>query len=111
MFSDRTPHPALFQAQRAQQFFQFAPDASEPWHFTVSSDYLFRHSDNEVLRWRIEQQGEIVAQGEMAQDLPPQGTQRISVTPLENLTGECWLNVAVHQRNATAWSDADCLVA
>lgn len=111
VFSDRTPHPALFEAQRAQQFFQFAPDASDPWQFTVSSDYLFRHSDNEVLRWRIEQQGEIVAQGETELDLAPQGTQRISVTPMETLTGDCWLNVAVHQREATAWSDADCLVA
>lgn len=111
VFADRTPHPALFEAQRAQQFFQFMPDASDPFSFTVSSDYLFRHSDNEVLRWRIEQQGDVVAQGEMALELPPQGTQRITLAPVENLTGECWLNLAVHQRAATAWSPADWRVA
>lgn len=111
VFADRTPHPALFEAQRAQQFFHFAPEADNPWHFTVSSDYLFRRSDNEVLRWRVEQQGELVAQGEAALDIAPQGTQRICVPPVADLTGECWLNVAVHQRAATAWSDADWRVA
>ncbi|WP_313119910.1 beta-galactosidase domain 4-containing protein, partial [Pantoea septica] len=111
VFADRTPHPALFEAQRAQQFFHFTPDADDPFSFTVSSDYLFRRSDNEVLRWRVEQQGEVVAQGETALDIAPQGMQRICVPAIADLTGECWLNVAVHQRAATAWSDADWRVA
>ena len=111
VFADRTPHPALFEAQRAQQFFHFTPDADDPFSFTVSSDYLFRRSDNEVLRWRVEQQGEVVTQGETALDIAPQGTQRLCVPPIADLTGECWLNVAVHQRAATAWSDADWRVA
>lgn len=111
VFADRTPHPALFEAQRAQQFFHFTPDANDPFSFTVSSDFLFRRSDNEVLRWRVEQQGEVVAQGETALDIAPQGTQRICLPPIAALTGVCWLNVAVHQRAATAWSDADWRVA
>ena len=111
VFADRTPHPALFEAQRAQQFFQFRPDADNPWRFTVSSDYLFRRSDNEVLRWHIERQGERVAQGEVALDLAPQGEQQITLTPVDALTGECWLNVAVCQRAATAWSPANWRVA
>ena len=111
VFADRTPHPALFEAQRAQQFFQFAPEAGNPFSFTVSSDYLFRRSDDVLLRWRIEQQGDVVAQGETALDLPPQGAQRISVTPPDGLRGDCWLNVAVHQREATLWSPADWRVA
>ncbi|WP_312059284.1 beta-galactosidase domain 4-containing protein, partial [Pantoea septica] len=59
----------------------------------------------------VEQQGEVVAQGETALDVAPQGMQRICVPPIADLTGECWLNVAVHQRAATAWSDADWRVA
>lgn len=111
VFADRTPHPALFEAQRAQQFFHFTPDADDPFSFTVSSDFLFRRSDNEVLRWRVEQQGEVVAQGETALDIAPQGSARICVPRVADLTGECWLNVAVHQCAATAWSDADWRVA
>ncbi|MFH8133615.1 beta-galactosidase [Pantoea osteomyelitidis] len=111
VFADRTPHPALYEAQRAQQFFQFVADADDPFAFTVSSEYLFRHSDNEVLRWRIEQDGLPVAQGEIKLMLAPQGTQRVTLAPPEALTGHCWLNVAVHQVRETAWSAADWRVA
>ncbi|WP_162866721.1 glycoside hydrolase family 2 TIM barrel-domain containing protein, partial [Escherichia coli] len=40
VFADRTPHPALFEAQRAQQLFRFAFDAAS-LTLTVTSDYLF----------------------------------------------------------------------
>lgn len=111
VFADRTPHPALFEAQRAQQFFQFKADADNPFAFTVSSEYLFRSSDNERLYWRIEQEGNVVAQGEVVLAIPPQGQQSVNILPPDALTGECWLNVAVHQINATAWADADWRVA
>lgn len=111
VFADRTPHPALSEAQCAQQFYQFEADANDPFSFTVSSDYLFRRSDNEVLRWRIEQAGEAVAEGEVRLDLAAQGQQRISLTPPAALQGECWLNLAVHQIEATDWSPADWRVA
>ena len=111
VFADRTPHPALFEAQRAQQFFQFAAEANNPFAFTVSSEYLFRPSDNEQLLWRIEQAGKVVAEGDIALAIPPQGQQRIEITPPDDLRGECWLNVAVHQINATSWADAGWRVA
>ncbi|MSE19536.1 hypothetical protein GKC49_31875, partial [Pantoea agglomerans] len=72
VFADRTPHPALYEAQCAQQFWQFDVDPGDPLSFTVSSDYLFRHSDNEVLRWRIEQAGRVVTEGEVPLDIVPQ---------------------------------------
>lgn len=111
VFADRSPHPALYEAQRAQQFFQFVPDADNPFAFTLHSEYLFRSSDNEVLRWSIEQDGEPVATGEIPLSLVPQGTQHITLAVPENLTGHCWLNLAVHQRYATPWSPAEWRVA
>ncbi|MDH1085486.1 beta-galactosidase [Pantoea brenneri] len=111
VFADRSPHPALFEAQRAQQFYQFEADAADPFSVTVSSEYLFRRSDNEVLRWCIEQAGERVAEGEMRLDLAAQGRQRITLPPPAGLQGECWLNLAVHQIEATEWSPADWCVA
>lgn len=111
VFADRTPHPALFEAQRAQQFYQFSADANNPWQFTITSEYLFRHSDNEVLCWRVEQQGEVLAQGEITLDIAPQGQQQITLPALAGLQGACWLNVAVHQPQATAWSAAGWRVA
>ncbi|WP_337024710.1 MULTISPECIES: beta-galactosidase [unclassified Pantoea] len=111
VFADRTPHPALFEAQRAQQYFQFQRDASNAWRFTISSEYLFRSSDNEVLRWSIEQDGVSVAQGELPLHLTAQGSQTIDIPAAEHLQGNAWLNLAVHQIAATAWSETDARVA
>jgi len=111
VFADRSPHPALFEAQRAQQYFQFQRDANEPYRFTVSSEYLFRRSDNEVLRWSIEQDGVAIASGELPLDLAAQGSQTFTLPASEDLQGNAWLNLAVHQINATPWSEADARVA
>ncbi len=111
VFADRTPHPALFEAQRAQQFFQFQRDANDVWRFSVTSEYLFRRSDNEVLRWSVEQDGVAIASGEWPLDLAAQGSQHFSVPVSEHLQGNAWLNLAVHQRHATPWSEADARVA
>lgn len=111
VFADRSPHPALFEAQRAQQFFQFQRDAHSPFRFSVSSEYLFRHTDNEVLRWSIEQDGVVIDSGEVTLALESQGTQHITVPTTEGLQGNAWLNLAVHQIAATPWSEADARVA
>ena len=111
VFADRTPHPALYEAQRAQQFWQFTVNPGDPLSFTVSSEYLFRHSDNEVLRWRIEQEGQVVTEGEVLLDIAAQGQQQITLPSPPALQGECWLNVAVHQIHPTRWSAADWCVA
>lgn len=111
VFADRSPHPALFEAQRAQQFFQFRRDAADAWRFSVTSEYLFRRSDNEVLRWAIEQNGDVIASGEWPLELDAQASQSFSVPPQAGLQGEAWLRLAVHQPAATAWSEADARVA
>ncbi|WP_017800862.1 beta-galactosidase [Winslowiella toletana] len=107
VFADRTPHPSLYEAQHTQQFFQFSVDPGNPLAFTVSSEYLFRHSDNEQLRWRIEQNGQTVVSGEINLSLPPEGSQRIELDQQPALSGEVWLNLEVVQPQATAWSAAD----
>jgi len=111
VYADRSPHPALYEAQRAQQFFRFEHDATQPGRITVTSEYLFRHSDNEQLRWGIEQDGVPVATGTVPLDIAPQGSQQIEIALPSGLQGAAWLNVAVHQPEATAWSEADARVA
>lgn len=109
VFADRTPHPALLEAQRAQQFFQFRLLGHDPLTLEVSSEFLFRHSDNETLRWRIEHDGELLESGELALDLPPRATRTLTLPatlPRAPLGGECWLLVEVVQPAATGWSDA-----
>ena len=106
VFADRTPHPSLFEAQRAQQFFQFSVESYDPLTLRITSEYLFRESDNEVLRWRIEHQGEYITGGECSLLLAPEQSISLVLTSLPHLSGELWLRVEVIQPAATAWSAA-----
>ncbi|SNY61972.1 beta-galactosidase [Enterobacter sp. CC120223-11] len=113
VFPDRTPHPALFEAKRAQQFFQFRLLSTSPLKIEIASEYLFRRSDNERLRWWLARDGEVLAEGECGLDILPQETQAIELAnfTLPTGLGEVWLNVEVWQTDATAWSDAQHLCA
>lgn len=108
VFADRTPHPSLFEAKHAQQFFQFAllPDAKRK--IEVTSEYLFRHSDNEILHWSITQNGKPLAAGEVTLNIAPQDRQIITLPEISPPThaGQLWLTVRVEQPQATAWADA-----
>ncbi|CAI1533736.1 beta-galactosidase [Serratia proteamaculans] len=109
VFPDRTPHPALFEAQRAQQFFQFTFDA-DTLTLTVSSEYLFRATDNERLNWRLELDGIERASGSFDLTLKPQGSASVQLLerlPMLHQPGELWLNVEVVQPQATDWSEAN----
>lgn len=108
VFADRTPHPSLYEAKHAQQFFQFTLLPGAVRNIEVTSEYLFRHSDNEILHWTLTLDGKPIAAGEEALDIAPQGRQRIAlpdVAPPE-AAGQLWLTVRVIQPLATAWSPA-----
>ncbi|SUW64182.1 Beta-galactosidase [Buttiauxella agrestis] len=108
VFADRTPHPALYEAQQAQQFFQFELHRESPLRLVISSEYLFRQSDNERLIWNIAQAGETLANGEVLLEIAALGTQTVIFDSLPKITqnGDVWLTVKVEQIDATAWSDA-----
>jgi beta-galactosidase len=86
LFPDRTPHPSLFEAKYCQQHLQFtlAPlDSSinntsdnrthtNAYSLTVFSDYVFRHTNNEKLVWRLLQNGVEVEQGAVTLNVAPQ---------------------------------------
>ncbi len=108
VFADRTAHPALYEAQQAQQFFQFELHRETPLRLEITSEYLFRHSDNESLIWQISQAGEPLAEGEVLLDIVPEGKQMMTFDSLPAISGsgDVWLTVKVLQTNATDWSDA-----
>ena len=108
VFADRTPHPALYEAKHEQQFFQFTLLPGPERQIEVTSEYLFRRSDNEVLHWSIALDGNPLAAGEIVLDIAPQGHQVITLpnVPMPDTAGELWLTVRVEQPQATAWSEA-----
>ncbi|MCX9044458.1 MULTISPECIES: beta-galactosidase [Enterobacteriaceae] len=114
VFPDRRPHPSLIEAKHAQQFFQFALLAQHPLRVRVSSEYLFRCTDNEELRWQVQTAGETVANGVVALEIGPEDHIELTLAnPLILPTGAeaIWLTLEVVQPQSTAWSDAEHRVA
>ncbi|ADO49584.1 beta-galactosidase [[Enterobacter] lignolyticus] len=113
VFPDRTPHPALYEAQRAQQFFQFRLTSTSPLTVEITSEYLFRRSDNERLCWWLACDGLTVAAGECALAMAPDSvtSQVLGEIPPAVRGREMWLNVEVRQQEATPWSEANHLCA
>lgn len=109
LFPDRTPHPALFEAKRAQQPFVLTLQHRQPLTVEIRSEYLFRETDNETLQWRLCEDGVVVSQGECPLTLEPQGS--VTLTLLERLPAFApgalaWLDLAIVQPAATPWSVA-----
>lgn len=109
VFPDRTPHPALFEAKRAQQPFGLRLLERQPLTVEIRSEYLFRETDNERLQWRLCEDGVVVSQGECPLTLAPQGS--MTLTLLERLPAFApgalaWLDLSIVQPAATPWSAA-----
>lgn len=109
LFPDRTPHPSLFEAKRAQQPFALTLIERQPLTVAIHSEYLFRPTDNEVLRWRLCEDGVALSQGECLLDLAPQAS--VTLTLLDRLPAFtagslAWLELAMVQPAATPWAEA-----
>ncbi|QXC31548.1 beta-galactosidase [Aeromonas sp. FDAARGOS 1409] len=109
LFPDRTPHPSLFEAKRAQQPFALTLIERQPLTVVIHSEYLFRPTDNEVLRWRLCEDGVALSQGECLLDLAPQAS--VTLTLLDRLPAFtagslAWLELAIVQPAATPWAGA-----
>ncbi|SUW64255.1 Beta-galactosidase [Buttiauxella agrestis] len=109
VFPDRTPHPSLFEAKQAQQYFQFELISQQPLRVRVHSEYLFRDTDNETLQWRIEAAGLPVLTGQEKLTLAAEASVELTLT--ENLilpagAKDVWLTLEVIQPHETPWSAA-----
>ncbi len=109
VFPDRTPHPALFEVKKQQQFFQFNLVSAHPLVIDITSEYLFRATDNELLRWSVELDGAEIQAGECELNLQAEQQQRLTLVevleqPLHD--GRLTLYVSVIQPDGTRWSPA-----
>ncbi|MGL4777490.1 MAG: glycoside hydrolase family 2 TIM barrel-domain containing protein, partial [Aeromonas veronii] len=114
LFPDRTPHPALCEAKRAQQPFRFTLLEHTPLRVRIESEYLFRETDNERLCWQLCENGHVQQQGEVSLMLEPQGVVELTLSgtlPPFAADSLAWLDLAIVQPQATLWSQADHKVA
>lgn len=107
VFPDRSPHPAMMEVKQQQQYFQFQLLETEPLRVQITSEYLFRPCDNEVMRWSLECEGITVQSGEMRLWMGPQDTIELILCdslPQPDRPGALYLQVSVEQLDATPWS-------
>ncbi|WP_259676725.1 beta-galactosidase domain 4-containing protein, partial [Staphylococcus aureus] len=73
--------------------------AGQLWLTVRVVQYLFRHSDNELLHWMVALDGKPLASGEVPLDVAPQGKQLIELPelPQPESAGQLWLTVRVVQ--------------
>ncbi|MGL4353692.1 MAG: beta-galactosidase [Aeromonas popoffii] len=110
LFPDRTPHPALCEAKRAQQPFRFSLLQHTPLRVRIESEYLFRATDNERLCWQLCENGHVMQQGELSLMLAPQGVVELTLTgtlPTFAAGSLAWLELAIVQPAATAWAEPE----
>ena len=111
LFPDRTPHPHLLEAKYCQQHLSFSlVEKDNKFELTASSDYLFRRTDNELLRWQVLENGQPIAEakGECEIDIAPQQAQTLSLSP--DITfkagADYHLNIDVVLANDCSWAKA-----
>ncbi len=108
VFPDRTPHPALLEAKRVHQPFQFEVVSYKPLTLKVSSEHLFMASDEHYLSWKIHCEGELVEAGEQALLLAPNSQgEYVLLERLGDFAEQAYLDVSVIQRCETSWSPAN----
>jgi beta-galactosidase len=110
LFPDRTPHPHLYEAKFCQQHLSVELlNQSDTIDLKVSSDYLFRQTDNELARWQILENGKVIQEGESALVIAPQSSTRLSITPnFVHVAGAIYhLNIDVVLANDCAWAQAN----
>ena len=109
MAPDRSPHPSVFEAKKAQQFFQFRLLETTPLRLQIQSEYLFTHADNYQLNWSIVEQGDVISSGHFDIDVEAQGYQietLLSSLPTTKPGKEYFLNIHVVLKCATPWAYA-----
>ena len=106
VFPDRSPHPTLLEAKRCQQPFTAKLRSRGEIAVVVTSEHLFRATDNERLHWQLVSEDRVVDSGDIALELLPGETRSVSLFANNlQLTGTRWLNVWITQVDGTEWSD------
>ncbi|MEM7077859.1 MAG: beta-galactosidase [Pseudomonadota bacterium] len=103
VFPDRTPHPTLYEAKRAQQPFRFSIDAAQTLTIDVSSEYRFVNAEV-TLHWQWHSPHAANKSASVGLSIAPLAST--SVDTGIAAAAEGYLNVWLEQDVATSWSPA-----
>jgi beta-galactosidase len=114
VFPDRSIHPTLLEAKKAQQFYQFSLVESVPLTIQVSSENLFIASKNESLRWSVTEDGHVVISGEIELNVAAKNAAILTLAeslPEQKVGCDYHLNLEVVLNQDKPWADRGFVVA
>jgi beta-galactosidase len=108
IFPDRTVHPTLYEAKKAQQFHQISLISTAPLVIRVVSEYLFTAATNEQLNWTITENGHEISRGQIELTLLAEQSidlELLSALPAAKIGADYHLNIDIVKTASTPWSD------
>jgi len=109
VFPDRSPHPALYEVKKSQQYYQFELIEQSPLTVKVTSEKLFTSSEGESFHWTLLEDGNAIDFGVVELLVESQNSVELLI---ENSTsrqkaGACYhLNIEVVLNKNTLWAKA-----
>ena len=114
IFPDRSLHPTVLEAKKAQQFYQFNQVSADQLIINVENENLFTASEGETLFWNISEAGYVIASGEVVLSVPANSTQLLTLLDKlpEQKTGcDYYLNLEVRLNKDKPWAKSGFVVA
>lgn len=114
VFPDRSLHPTIYEAKKAQQFYQFSLVDGDQLRIKVDSENLFIDSIGETLYWSVTEQGDVRASGEMELHIAAKGSQILTLLekqPEQKVGCDYFLNIEIRLNQDKPWADKGFVVA
>ena len=106
VFPDRSIHPTLLEAKRIQQPFLFSLSCNSTLLLSITSEFLFRATDNEQLYWRLWTENQTLASGNKKLLLEAEGSTVLNLCKSSWPTSATtYLDVWVQQRRDNLYAE------
>jgi beta-galactosidase len=107
---DRTPHPALEEVKKVYQYIKVEPVDLPGGRLRVGNKNLFRDLSYASGSWEVQENGAVVAKGDLPRLTAPAGQSQDVSLPLPHPTlapgAEYFLNVRFRLQTAALWAPA-----
>ncbi|MFQ3175052.1 MAG: beta-galactosidase [Psychromonas sp.] len=114
VFPDRSLHPTLYEAKKAQQFYQFSLVDGDQLKVKVDSENLFVESVDETLCWSVTEAGYVIASGEMELHIAAKSSQILTLLesyPEQKIGCDYFLNIEIILNKNKPWAATGFVVA
>ena len=114
IFPDRSLHPTIFEAKKAQQFYQFNLVNDPKLTINIVSEHLFTTSNGETLHWNVSEDGYVIASGEIILEVTAKSAQVLTLLetlPAQKPDCDYHLNIEVSLNQDKPWANKGFVVA